>query len=86
MVLHTYVVSVFRHFIYQILGQAEEEGDDSDLSEAAGVAPFEMSTLKARAFKQTKREREEEMKVDAENLQIADMKSKRRSSLRSGKK
>ena len=35
-----------------LLGKAEEEEDSSDLSEAAAVAPFEMSALKSKAFKQ----------------------------------
>ena len=69
-----------------LLGKAEEEEDSSDMSEAAGVAPFEMSTLKARAFKQTKKEREEEIKEAVEGLQIPDIKSRRKGSIRSGKK
>ena len=36
------------------MGKAEEEEDSSDLSEAAAVAPFEMSALKSKAFKQVK--------------------------------
>ena len=56
----------------------------SDHSEAAAVAPFEMATLKSKAFKQTKKERQEEMKDIDMGLE-QDTKSKRRSSLR-GKK
>ena len=66
-----------------LLGKAEEEEDSSDLSEAVNVAPFEMSTLKARAFKQTKKEREEEMKERDYTLNIeGDIKGKRRGSRR----
>lgn len=44
-----------------LLGKAEEE-ETSDLSEqAATTKPFEMAALKARAFKMTQREREEEL-------------------------
>ena len=69
-----------------LLGKAEEEEDSSDLSEAAAVAPFEMSTLKSKAFKQTKKERQEELKENVGALKMEeDLKSKRRSSLR-GKK
>ena len=67
-----------------LLGKAEEEEDSSDHSEAAAVAPFEMATLKSKAFKQTKKERQEEMKDIDMGLE-QDTKSKRRSSLR-GKK
>ena len=67
-----------------LLGKAEEEEDSSDHSEAAAVAPFEMATLKSKAFKQTKKERQEEMK-DIDHGLEQDTKSKRRSSLR-GKK
>ena len=48
------------------------------------MAPFEMATLKSKAFKQTKKERQEEMKDIDMGLE-QDTKSKRRSSLR-GKK
>lgn len=69
-----------------LLGKAEEEEDSSDLSEAANIAPFEMSHLKSRAFKLTKKEREEEAKErDAGLLQIEEKLTKRRNSGRGGK-
>ena len=65
-----------------LLGKAEEEDDVSDNSEAANVAPFEMSTLKARAFRATKKEREDEMREMDNIALIEDGKSKRRGSRR----
>ena len=68
-----------------LLGKAEEEEDSSDLSEAANIAPFEMSALKSRAFKLTKKEREDELKEREGTLQIEEKLSKRRSSNRGNK-
>ena len=66
-----------------LLGKAEEEEESSDLSEAATIAPFEMSTLKARAFKQTKKEREEEKWLQDNTLAVEEnIKGKRRGSRR----
>lgn len=68
-----------------LLGKAEEEEDSSDLSEAANIAPFEMSTLKARAYKLTKREREDEIKEREGAQQLEEKLKQRRSSLRGHK-
>jgi len=65
-----------------LLGKAEEEDEVSDSSEAANVAPFEMSALKARAFRASKKEREEEMKEMDNIALIEDVKGKRRGSRR----
>ena len=68
-----------------LLGKAEEE-EGSDLSEAANILPFEMSTLKSRAFKLSKKEREEEIKEsEAQMIEGAKALQRRRSS-KGGKK
>ncbi len=69
-----------------LLGKAEEE-ETSDLAEAVNTRPFEMSDLKARAFKLSQKEREEEMQA-TEPSPLMDVpgakapKSKRRGSSR----
>ena len=63
-----------------LLGKAEEE-EGSDLSEAANILPFEMGTLKSRAFKLSKKERENELKEsEAQMLEGAKSLQRRRTS------
>ncbi len=69
-----------------LLGRAEEEEDSSDASEAVNIAPFEMSALKSRAFKLTKKDREEALKEYEGNMHMEEKLGKRRKSNESSNK